>query len=70
MYLWFRPLNLLISSFCFPVKMVLLMKLFWSMTKNACFFTGKEGPLTQILLNLIIEDMESGPLTVRTPIPY
>ncbi|KAM5565498.1 hypothetical protein ABKV19_019483 [Rosa sericea] len=31
---------------------------------------GKEGPLTQILLNLIIKDMESGPLTVRTPIPY
>ncbi|KAL6216462.1 hypothetical protein ACLB2K_009685 [Fragaria x ananassa] len=31
---------------------------------------GKEGSLTQILLNLIIKDMESGPLTVRTPIPY
>ncbi|CAL8996567.1 unnamed protein product [Prunus brigantina] len=31
---------------------------------------GKEGSLTQILLNLIIEDMKSGPPTVRAPIPY
>ncbi|PQM39143.1 D-amino-acid transaminase chloroplastic isoform X1 [Prunus yedoensis var. nudiflora] len=31
---------------------------------------GKEGSLTQILLNLIIEDMKSGPPDVRAPIPY
>ncbi|KAM1200569.1 hypothetical protein ACFX2I_016838 [Malus domestica] len=31
---------------------------------------GKEGSLTQILLNLIIEDMKSGPPSVRAPIPY
>ncbi|KAF8035818.1 hypothetical protein BT93_C1749 [Corymbia citriodora subsp. variegata] len=31
---------------------------------------GKEGPVTQTLLNAIIEDMKSGPSTVRTPVPY
>ncbi|KAF7817137.1 D-amino-acid transaminase, chloroplastic [Senna tora] len=31
---------------------------------------GKEGPVTQTLLNLIIEDMKSGPPTVRIPVPY
>ncbi|WJX10077.1 aminodeoxychorismate lyase [Trifolium repens] len=31
---------------------------------------GKEGHITQGLLNLIIEDMKSSPPTVRTPVPY
>ncbi|KAL2318214.1 hypothetical protein Fmac_032090 [Flemingia macrophylla] len=31
---------------------------------------GKEGPITEALLNLIVEDMKSGPSTVRTPVPY
>ncbi|XP_020236651.1 D-amino-acid transaminase, chloroplastic isoform X1 [Cajanus cajan] len=31
---------------------------------------GKEGHITQALLNLIVEDMKSGPSTVRTLIPY
>jgi 4-amino-4-deoxychorismate lyase len=31
---------------------------------------GKEGHITQALLNLIIEDMKSSPPTVRTPVPY
>ncbi|XP_057443230.1 D-amino-acid transaminase, chloroplastic-like [Lotus japonicus] len=31
---------------------------------------GKEGPITQALLNLIVEDMKSGPPTVRTAVPY
>ncbi|KAG8375567.1 hypothetical protein BUALT_Bualt10G0114000 [Buddleja alternifolia] len=31
---------------------------------------GKEGPVTQDLLNLILEDMKSGPATVRVPVTY
>ncbi|KAA0038609.1 D-amino-acid transaminase [Cucumis melo var. makuwa] len=31
---------------------------------------GKEGPLVQALLDLLIEDMKSGPPTVRIPVPY
>ncbi|KAJ4708040.1 D-amino-acid transaminase, chloroplastic [Melia azedarach] len=31
---------------------------------------GKEGPITQALLDLILEDMKSGPPTVRVPVPY
>ncbi|PON76525.1 Aminotransferase class IV [Parasponia andersonii] len=31
---------------------------------------GREGSVTQTLLNLIIEDMKSGPPLVRVPIPY
>ncbi|KAF5456510.1 hypothetical protein F2P56_025982 [Juglans regia] len=31
---------------------------------------GKEGPVALILLSLIIEDMKSGPPTVRVPVPY
>ncbi|KAL2548449.1 D-amino-acid transaminase [Forsythia ovata] len=31
---------------------------------------GKEGPVTLALLNLILEDMKSGPTTVRVPVPY
>ncbi|KAL5786212.1 hypothetical protein ACOSQ2_008604 [Xanthoceras sorbifolium] len=31
---------------------------------------GNEGPITQALLNLILEDMKSGPPTVRVPVPY
>uniref|UniRef100_A0A7C8Z8V8 Aminodeoxychorismate lyase n=1 Tax=Opuntia streptacantha TaxID=393608 RepID=A0A7C8Z8V8_OPUST len=31
---------------------------------------GKEGPVAQALLNLILNDMKSGPLTVRVPVPY
>ncbi|XP_058201681.1 D-amino-acid transaminase, chloroplastic isoform X2 [Rhododendron vialii] len=31
---------------------------------------GKEGPVSQALLNLIVEDMKSGPDTVRVPVPY
>ncbi|KAI4316138.1 hypothetical protein L6164_024145 [Bauhinia variegata] len=31
---------------------------------------GKEGPVTQSLLNLIVEDMKSGPPPVRIPVPY
>ncbi|KAF5726195.1 D-amino-acid transaminase chloroplastic-like isoform X1 [Tripterygium wilfordii] len=31
---------------------------------------GKEGPITQELLKLIVEDMKSGPPTVRLPVPY
>ncbi|CAA2959766.1 D-amino-acid transaminase, chloroplastic [Olea europaea subsp. europaea] len=32
--------------------------------------SGKEGPVTRDLLNLILEDMKSGPTTVRVPVPY
>ncbi|XP_062149696.1 D-amino-acid transaminase, chloroplastic isoform X2 [Alnus glutinosa] len=31
---------------------------------------GKEGPVALGLLNLVIEDMKSGPPTVRVPVPY
>ncbi|GAV90260.1 Aminotran_4 domain-containing protein [Cephalotus follicularis] len=31
---------------------------------------GKEGPVAQALLDLIMEDMRSGPHTVRVPVPY
>ncbi|XP_022143164.1 D-amino-acid transaminase, chloroplastic [Momordica charantia] len=31
---------------------------------------GREGPLAQALLDLLIEDMKSGPSTVRIPVPY
>ncbi|GAA0153890.1 transaminase [Lithospermum erythrorhizon] len=31
---------------------------------------GKEGPVALALRNLIIEDMKSGPSTVRVPVPY
>ncbi|XP_031739076.1 D-amino-acid transaminase, chloroplastic isoform X2 [Cucumis sativus] len=31
---------------------------------------GKEGPLVQALFDLLIEDMNSGPPTVRVPVPY
>ncbi|ESW33369.1 hypothetical protein PHAVU_001G063600 [Phaseolus vulgaris] len=31
---------------------------------------GKEGPVTQALFNLIVDDMKSGPSTVRIPVPY
>ncbi|KAA8521798.1 hypothetical protein F0562_012471 [Nyssa sinensis] len=34
------------------------------------FGDGKEGPVTQALLNLIVEDMKSGPDSVRVPVPY
>lgn len=31
---------------------------------------GKEGPIAQTLLNLVVEDMKSGPPTVRLPVSY
>lgn len=31
---------------------------------------GKEGPVAEALLNLVLEDMKSGPSTVRVPVPY
>ncbi|MED6176842.1 hypothetical protein PIB30_092172 [Stylosanthes scabra] len=31
---------------------------------------GREGRITKALLNLIVEDMKSGPPTVRIPVPY
>lgn len=31
---------------------------------------GNEGPVASNLLNLILEDMKSGPASVRTPVPY
>ncbi|XVF35471.1 hypothetical protein REPUB_Repub18cG0148700 [Reevesia pubescens] len=31
---------------------------------------GKEGIITQTLLNFILEDMKSGPSSVRVPVPY
>lgn len=31
---------------------------------------GKEGPVSRALLNLIVDDMKSGPDTVRVPVPY
>nr|GLL46842.1 D-amino-acid transaminase, chloroplastic [Ipomoea trifida] len=31
---------------------------------------GKEGHVSRALLNLILEDMKSGPATVRVPVPY
>ncbi|KAL3325092.1 hypothetical protein AABB24_038942 [Solanum stoloniferum] len=31
---------------------------------------GREDPVTQALLNLLLEDMKSGPPTVRVPVPY
>uniref|UniRef100_A0A0A9GXH9 Uncharacterized protein n=1 Tax=Arundo donax TaxID=35708 RepID=A0A0A9GXH9_ARUDO len=32
--------------------------------------SGKEGPIAQALYDLILEDMRSGPPSVRIPIPY
>ncbi|WOL09316.1 Myb-related protein 3R-1-like isoform X1 [Canna indica] len=32
--------------------------------------SGKEGPVTQALHRLIVEDMKHGPPSLRTPIPY
>jgi len=34
------------------------------------FIVGKEGPVTQALFNLIVDDMKSGPSSVRIPVPY
>ncbi|XVF48531.1 hypothetical protein PTKIN_Ptkin03bG0198200 [Pterospermum kingtungense] len=31
---------------------------------------GKEGPISETLLNFILEDMKSGPSSVRVPVPY
>ncbi|KAL4194001.1 hypothetical protein AMTRI_Chr05g66570 [Amborella trichopoda] len=31
---------------------------------------GKEGPVAQALLDLLLEDMKSGPPNVRVPVPY
>ncbi|KAJ0029940.1 hypothetical protein Pint_12806 [Pistacia integerrima] len=31
---------------------------------------GKEGPISEALLDLLLKDMESGPSTVRVPVPY
>ncbi|XP_070012728.1 D-amino-acid transaminase, chloroplastic isoform X2 [Nicotiana sylvestris] len=31
---------------------------------------GREGPVTQALLNLLLEDMKSGPASVRVRVPY
>lgn len=31
---------------------------------------GKGGPISEALLNLILEDMKSGPTSVRVPVPY
>ncbi|KAJ7958581.1 D-amino-acid transaminase, chloroplastic [Quillaja saponaria] len=31
---------------------------------------GEKGPVAEALLNLILEDMKSGPLAVRVPVPY
>lgn len=31
---------------------------------------GKEGPVAKGLLNLVMEDMKSGPSSVRVPVPY
>lgn len=31
---------------------------------------GNEGPVAQALYNLVLEDMKSGPATVRVPVPY
>lgn len=36
----------------------------------SCFFTGQEGPIAQALYDLILEDMTSGPPSVRIPVPY
>lgn len=33
-------------------------------------FAGKEGVVTESLRKLILEDMKSGPSTVRTIVPY
>lgn len=32
--------------------------------------SGKEGPIAQMLFNLILEDMRSGPPSVRIPVSY
>lgn len=37
---------------------------------NQVIGNGKEGPVAQALLNLIFEDMKSGPPSVRVPVPY
>ncbi|XP_039124109.1 D-amino-acid transaminase, chloroplastic [Dioscorea cayenensis subsp. rotundata] len=31
---------------------------------------GKEGPVAKALFDLIVEDMQSGPASVRVPVPY
>lgn len=38
--------------------------------ESFCICVGREGSVTLALLNLIIEDMKSGPPSVRVPIPY
>ncbi|KAL3819020.1 hypothetical protein ACJIZ3_004925 [Penstemon smallii] len=37
---------------------------------NQVIGDGNEGPVTQALLNLILEDMKSGPAAVRVAVPY
>lgn len=31
---------------------------------------GREGPVTEALLNLLLKNMKHGPPTVRVPVPY
>lgn len=37
---------------------------------NADVLAGKEGPVAKALFDLIVEDMQSGPASVRVPVPY
>ncbi|KAF3333177.1 branched-chain-amino-acid aminotransferase-like protein 3 [Carex littledalei] len=37
---------------------------------DTCIDDGKEGPIARALYNLIVDDMKSGPSTVRVPVSY
>ncbi|XP_020585746.1 D-amino-acid transaminase, chloroplastic isoform X1 [Phalaenopsis equestris] len=37
---------------------------------DAFELSGKEGPVTEAIFRLIVEDMRSGPPSVRVPVPY
>ncbi|XP_078177313.1 D-aminoacid aminotransferase-like PLP-dependent enzymes superfamily protein isoform X2 [Carex rostrata] len=37
---------------------------------DKCIGDGKEGPIARALYNLIVDDMKSGPSTVRVPVSY
>lgn len=35
-----------------------------------CHSVGREGPLSKALLGLLLQDLKSGPATVRVPVSY
>lgn len=76
----------MLLAYCYSIEQIQTFVLFWRdyvyQVFNAnCFlslmlivfsrfFTGQEGPIAQALYDLILEDMRSGPPSVRIPVPY